>query len=150
MTKTHSEQALIDDPEAGLTLLELLIVLAIISIVGVVVAGQVVGQMDRAKVDLARLQLKQVDNALLLFQLDTGRFPTTEEALGALAVAPANLDGWRGPYLKGDKALLDPWGHGITYSASTEGAYVLKSLGSDGRTGGDGTAADVSLSSAGS
>jgi general secretion pathway protein G len=149
MTKTHPQQADLNDPEAGLTLLELLIVLAIISIVGVVVAGQVVGQMDRAKVDLARLQLKQVDNALLLFQLDTGRYPTAEEGLGVLVSAPGNPDGWRGPYLRGDKALLDPWGHDLTLSASTEGAYVLTSLGSDGRTGGDGTAADVSLSSTG-
>lgn len=149
MTKLHREQTDIADPEAGLTLLELLIVLAIISIVGVVVAGQVVGQMDRAKVDLARLQLKQVDNALLLFQLDTGRFPATEEGIGALVDGPGNLEGWRGPYLKGDKALLDPWGHALTYSASSEGDYVLTSLGSDGRTGGDGAAADISLSSAG-
>lgn len=149
MKKTSSEKAETDDREAGLTLLELLIVLAIISVVGVVVAGQVVGQMDRAKVDLARLQLKQVDNALLLFQLDTGRYPTAEEGLGVLVSAPGNPDGWRGPYLRGDKALLDPWGHGLAFSTSAEGAYVLTSLGSDGRAGGDGTAADVSLSSTG-
>lgn len=149
MKKTCSETAEIDDREAGLTLLELLIVLAIISVVGVVVAGQVVGQMDRAKVDLARLQLKQVDNALLLFQLDTGRYPTADEGLGVLVSAPGNLDGWRGPYLRGDKGLLDPWGHGLSFSTSTEGAYVLTSLGSDGRAGGDGTAADVSLNSTG-
>lgn len=149
MMRSISKPATIEDPEAGLTLLELLIVLAIISIVGVVVAGQVVGQMDRAKVDIARLQLKQVDNALLLFQLDTGRFPTSEEGLAALVVAPSHADGWRGPYLKGDKAIEDPWGHGLTYSAPGEGGYVLSSLGSDGRAGGDGTAADISLASTG-
>ena len=147
MTKTASNRLPIEHPEAGLTLLELLIVLAIISIVGVVVAGQVVGQMDRAKVDLVRLQIKQVDNALLLFQLDTGRFPTADEGLNALMTAPSTVSDWRGPYLRGDKTLVDPWGHALSYTVAGAGTYTIASLGGDGRKGGDGTAADIELSS---
>lgn len=147
MTYYVSNQRSLQHPEAGLTLLELLVVLAIISIVGVVVAGQVVGQMDRAKVDLVRLQLKQVDNALLLFQLDTGRFPTADEGLDALMTAPSSVSDWRGPYLRGDKSLVDPWGHALTYAAGGAGDFSIASLGGDGREGGDGTAADIQLSS---
>lgn len=140
---TNTAAPLDDDPEAGITLLEVLIVLAIISLVGVVVAGQVVGQMDRAKVDLAGLQLKQIDNAMVLFQIDTGRFPTSDEGLASLQVAPASLPAWRGPYLRGERALIDPWGHAFVFSSTDDTGYTISSQGSDGKSGGTGTAQDL-------
>lgn len=132
-------------PDAGLTILELMVVLVILSIIGVVVSFQVVGQMDRAKVDVARLQLRQLQNALTLFDLDTHRYPTATEGLAALLTAPDNLANWRGPYLKNKELFADPWGHPISYTLDDVGRYVVMSGGSDGKEGGQGSAADIAL-----
>lgn len=131
--------------DAGLTILELMIVLVILSIIGVVVSFQVVGQMDRAKVDVAGLQLRQLQGALTLFSLDTHRYPTMEEGLVALLEQPEGTDGWRGPYVKNDKALDDPWGEALRYELRDGGGYTLTSLGADRKSGGDGAAAELVL-----
>lgn len=134
--------------DAGLTILELMIVLVILSLIGTVVAVQVVGQMDRAKVDVARLQLRQLQNALTLFQLDTHRYPTATEGLSVLIDPPQDPTGWRGPYLKNKDLLADPWGHSVAYAIDDAGAYLLTSRGGDGKEGGDGAAADITLGEA--
>lgn len=134
--------------DAGLTILELMIVLVILSLIGTVVAVQVVGQMDRAKVDVATLQLRQVQNALTLFELDTHRYPTGAEGLQALIEAPQELDVWRGPYLKNASLIEDPWGASVGYAIDQDGEYQLVSLGADKETGGEGAAADITLRAA--
>lgn len=134
--------------DAGLTILELMIVLVILSLIGTVVAVQVVGQMDRAKVDVARLQLRQLQNALTLFQLDTHRYPSAAEGLAVLIDPPQDPAGWRGPYLKNTDLLADPWGRSVAYAIDDAGAYVLTSRGGDGKDGGEGAAADITLGEA--
>lgn len=134
--------------DAGLTILELMIVLVILSLIGTVAAVQVVGQMDRAKVDVARLQMRQLQNALTLFQLDTHRYPSATEGLAVLIGPPQDAAGWRGPYLKNNELLADPWGRTVTYAVDDAGAYVLTSRGGDGKDGGDGAAADITLGEA--
>ena len=131
--------------DAGMTILELLIVLVILSLIGTVVGVQVAGQLDRAKVDVAQLQLCQLQNALTLFELDNRRFPTAEEGLNALLTAPTEAGAWRGPYLKNAGLLADPWGRPVSYTRDEMGYYVLGSAGADGKLGGDGAAADLSL-----
>lgn len=131
--------------DAGLTILELMIVLVILSLIGTVVAVQVVGQMDRAKVDVARLQMRQLQNALTLFQLDTHRYPTAAEGLAVLIDPPQDASGWRGPYIKNKDLLADPWGHTVAYAVDDAGVYGLTSRGGDGKDGGDGAAADITL-----
>ena len=132
--------------DAGLTILELLIVLVILSLIGAVVGVQVMGQFDRARVDVARLQLRQLQNALTLFQLDARRYPSVAEGLGALLAAPGETPGWRGPYLKNADLLADPWGRPVNYAMAEGGSYAIASLGADGKSGGDGAAADIVLS----
>ena len=134
--------------DAGLTILELMIVLVILSLIGTVVAVQVVGQMDRAKVDVARLQMRQLQNALTLFQLDTHRYPTAAEGLAVLMDPPQDAAGWRGPYIKSKELMVDPWGHTVAYAVDETGAYTLTSRGGDGKDGGDGAAADITLGEA--
>lgn len=129
--------------ETGMTILELMIVLVILSLIAVVGTVQVVQQMDRAKVDVARLQIQQVVGALELFQLDNGRYPTVDEGAAALIVAPADLAGWRGPYVKGEAQLADPWGAPLFYRLSGATGFEMGSLGSDGKEGGSGAAADI-------
>ena len=131
--------------DAGMTILELMIVLVILSLIGVVVSFQVVGQMDRAKVDVARLQLRQIQTALTLFSLDTRSYPSEDDGLQALLSVPQASDGWRGPYVRGAAAMIDPWGETLRYHPGTSGGYRIVSLGSDRKSGGEGTATDLEL-----
>lgn len=132
-------------PDAGMTILELLIVLVILSLIGTVVGVQIAGQLDRAKVDVAKLQLRQLQNALTLFELDNRRYPNADEGLDALLTAPQEATGWRGPYLKNAGLLADPWGRQVSYAHDGAGHYLLASVGADGKAGGGGAAADIEL-----
>jgi len=77
-----------------------------------------------------------------LFYLDAGRYPSTEEGLGALAVRPAGVSSWNGPYLKTAGVPKDPWGHNYLYrSPGQNGPYDVGSLGPEGREGGSATIA---------
>lgn len=131
-----------------MTILELMIVLVILSLIGMVGAVQVVQQLDRAKVDVAKLQLRQLENALTLLQLDLRRYPTAEEGLVLLVENTGNVEGWRGPYIKGRDLLQDPWGQGLAYDIDANGRIAIRSLGADRKSGGEGAAADLSWSDA--
>src|SRR5262245_57356786 len=95
--------------EEGYSLVELLVVLAIIMLLGTIAVPQLLKYLDRAKQDTARAQIESLTATLDLFKLDVGRYPTQEEGLDALVAAPAALAGWNGPYLKRKEMLLDPW-----------------------------------------
>lgn len=131
--------------DAGLTVLELMIVLVILSLIGTVVSIQVFQQFDRAKVDIAGLQLRQIQSALLLYQVDVHGLPDTDTGLAALVTNTANAPGWRGPYLKNSTALLDPWGQAIGYEMTGPSDYMLRSKGADKLDGGDGAGMDIRL-----
>jgi len=132
--------------ERGLTLLELLIVISILGLLAVLASVQLGGYLKRAKHDTAELQLNELGTALELFQLDVGRYPTTQEGLEALLVPPASASGWRGPYLKKEAAIRDPWGNVFQYSQRSEPpGYALGSFGADGAPGGDGENEDLAI-----
>lgn len=118
--------------------------LVVLSMAGVVVGMQVMQQFERAKVDLAVLQLRQVQNALTLFEIDSRRYPSAEEGIEALLTPPSGLDTWRGPYVRTSELLVDPWGQPIRYATEGEN-YRITSLGSDKKTDGEGVAADLEL-----
>ena len=130
--------------EEGFTLVELLVVLLILALLAALVGPRVIGYMASSKVKTAAIQISAYKTALELYHLDVGRYPDSSTGLKALVTAPAGARGWSGPYL--DKALAnDPWGNPYVYQAVPDGAsYKLKSLGSDGREGGEGDAADIS------
>lgn len=130
--------------DAGFTLLELLIVIAILGLLGVVGTLQLTGYLAGARTDTAKLQLDQLATALDLFRVDVGRLPTNEEGLSALLTKPAELGRWRGPYLRKVQAINDPWGRPFNYKIPGEhGEYDLVSYGADGKAGGDGENIDV-------
>ena len=129
---------------AGFTLVELLVVLAILTLLAGIVGPRVLGQLGGAKSKTAAVQIADIDKALELFKLDVGRFPTTEEGLEALTKRPPTVSsGWAGPYLKG--ALpTDPWARPYRYQGpGPDGAIEILSLGADGAPGGEGENADI-------
>ena len=129
----------------GWSLLELMVVLVIIGLIAGLVGPQMLSFLERGEVSTAELQTKKLEQALLTYRMDVGRFPTTEQGLDALVKAPAEYaDYWRGPYL--DEAVpLDPWGSPFQYELrrSSPRGYVLFSMGADGTPGGAGSDADV-------
>jgi general secretion pathway protein G len=131
--------------EAGFTLVELLVVLTIISLILGLVGPRVLGYLGESRVKAAKLQIENFGSALDLFTIDAGRYPTTSEGLEALVQRPPTVQAWNGPYLKGGKVPLDPWGNPYQYRSPVERTqYEILSFGSDGREGGTGIAADIS------
>jgi len=128
----------------GFTLVELLVVLGIIALLAAVVAPQVIRYLGDARSDTAEVQLKNIESALELYYLDTGAYPANERGLRSLIEAPPDTPGWRGPYLKRNSGLVDPWGKDFAYKLPGEhGPYDLYSLGRDGISGGGGEDKDL-------
>lgn len=128
----------------GFTLLELLVVLAILALLAGLIGPKVLSYLSGARSDTAKLQIKNIEAALDLYKLDTGRYPTDAMGLKALIEKPGNVDRWRGPYLKKKEGLIDPWGQPYIYRLAHDGAeYVIMSLGADKAEGGDGEDRDI-------
>ena len=128
---------------AGFTLVELLVVLAILGMLAALVGPQVLNQLGGAKSKSAAIQIRDFEQALELYKLDVGRFPRSGEGLEALVRQPSGARGWNGPYLRKDDVPEDPWGNPYEYRVSGSSVEIT-SLGSDGRQGGSGEDADVS------
>lgn len=130
---------------AGFTLLELLVVVAIIGLLAAYVGPRYAGQLDKSERALAKSQIEGFDRALTSFRLDVGRFPSTQEGLEALRTRPSGATRWNGPYL--NKAVpLDPWGRPYVYrQPGAHGDHDIASLGKDGQPGGSDEAADITL-----
>jgi len=123
---------------AGFTLVEMLVVLAIIGLIVGIVAPRVFNQLAGAKVRTAHIQIESLKNALDLFFLDVGRYPTTSEGLGALMARPSSASSWNGPYLKSAAVPRDPWNNPYVYRAPGQNgrSYDIVSFGADGRDNG--------------
>jgi general secretion pathway protein G len=127
----------------GFTLVELLVVLAILGLVAAVAAPQVLKYLAKAKTDTARIDIKGIAVALDLFMLDTGHYPTEQEGLAALVEKPRSGE-WHGPYLKSTRVPLDPWGRPYIYRfPGQHGDYDLYTFGADNAPGGTGENQDV-------
>ncbi len=127
----------------GFTLLELLVVVAIIGLLAGYVGPKYFGQLGKAEVKAARAQISALEKALDHYRLDTGHYPSTEQGLAALVKKPASESKWAGPYLQKD-VPLDPWGKAFIYkSPGQHGDFDLSSLGRDGKPGGSGEDADI-------
>ena len=101
---------------SGFTLVELLVVLAILGMLAALVGPQVLNQLGGAKSKSAAIQIRDFEQALELYKLDTGRFPRQGDGLEALVRKPSGTKGWNGPYLKKDEIPEDPWGKPSSYN----------------------------------
>jgi general secretion pathway protein G len=127
----------------GFTLLELLVVVAIIGLLAAYVGPKYFGQIGKAEVKAARAQMDALEKALDNYRLDVGSYPSTQQGLNALFVQPAGVAKWAGSYLK-KGVPADPWGRNYIYkSPGDHGEFDLSSLGRDGAPGGSGEDADI-------
>jgi general secretion pathway protein G len=131
-------RALLAGPErdAGYTLLELLVVLGILGLLAVIATPQVLKYLDNARLGTAKTEIGNLSLAADLYRLDVGRYPTTEEGLTALLVAPPDVESWNGPYLTRGAKLTDPWGQAYRYRSPGEhGDFDIFSYGPAGTEG---------------
>jgi general secretion pathway protein G len=139
-----SKRRAIPQHEAGLTLVEMIVVLAIIALVAALIVPNVIGRPDQARVTTAGTDEATIASQLTTYRLDNGAYPTTEQGLKALVertnVPPLPASFPDGGYLS--NMPQDPWGRPYVYT-STGQNYEIKSLGRDGKPGGEGVDADI-------
>lgn len=124
-----------------------MVALVIIGLLAGIVGPRVLGYLERGQVQTVEAQVKMLNNALLTYRLDVGRFPTTQQGLQALVAAPQGASAfWNGPYLDAD-VPLDPWNTPYRYEfpAETTQGFALYSLGADSAPGGDGSNAEIGI-----
>jgi general secretion pathway protein G len=131
-------------PSRGFTLIELMVVIMILGVLAALVVPRVMSRPDEARAVAARQDIAQIMQALKLYRLDNGRYPSTEQGLQALVTRPASgpaAENWKS-YL--DKLPKDPWGRPYQLlSPGVRGEIDVFSLGADGQAGGSGSDADI-------
>jgi general secretion pathway protein G len=130
----------------GFTLVELMAVIVIIGLLAAIAAKNFIGQTDKARVVTTKATLSSLHEAVDMFKMDTGRYPTEEEGLNALIEQPTDVEGWSpGGYLKGTTIPKDAWKHDFVYQLNPENGkpFVIISYGADGKEGGEGYDADL-------
>ena len=129
----------------GFTLLEIIVVVAIIAILAAYIAPKVAGRVDDARIAKAKSDIRVLESSLELYKLDNFVYPSTDQGLDALVNKPSGpeLRNWRdGGYIK--KLTKDPWGNDYRYAyPGSNGEFDVYSLGADAASGGEGEAADI-------
>ena|SRR5579884_516892 len=130
--------------EAGITLIEMLVVVTIIMLFIGIVGFNLLGQAEKAKRKAAITQINSFRQQLQLYKLQVGTFPSTEQGLQALHTKPEGVEGWEGPYSDRD-IPTDPWHHPYVYKYPGEHGDEpdITSYGADGQPGGEGNDADI-------
>ncbi len=131
----------------GFTLIEIMVVVVIISVLIGLVAPNILGRVDEARVTAAGADISTLAQALDMYRIDNGHYPTTDQGLESLIAKPTgtpeprrwNPDG----YLKKNRLPKDPWDNDYLYLRRADRKYELYSLGADGREGGEGYDADI-------
>jgi general secretion pathway protein G len=138
MKTSHMKNIQRRKSERGVTLIEMLVVITIIGLIAGLVTVNVMRQGENAKRQIAKTQIGSFMNALSIYKLDTGVYPSTAQGLQALREKPAEMPNWAGPYLPKD-VPLDPWARPYEYKYPGEHGEDpdLISLGPDGQPGGD-------------
>lgn len=144
LLRQNSKRRTTPKGEEGLTLVEMIVVLAIIALVAALIVPNVIGRPDQARVTTANSDIATIASQLTTYRLDNGAYPTSEQGLKALvertAVPPVPTAFPDGGYLS--TMPQDPWGRDYAYTSNGQ-TYEIKSLGRDGQPGGEGVDADI-------
>jgi general secretion pathway protein G len=129
----------------GFTLIELLVVMLILSLLAALIIPKLIAHIAEAKVAAAKTDLATLKGAVQQYKIDNDKYPSTEEGLNALVVAPSDAPHWKGPYLDKSAVSNDPWGNPYVYVCPGPSGqdFLITSYGSDGAQGGTGDAADL-------
>ena len=126
---------------SGFTLIELIVVIALVAVLAAVIAPNLLGKATEANRKSATIQLEKIANSVELYRLETGRYP---EELSDLVRRPSGVERWNGPYVRKLSQLQDPWGNDLVMQRPGEnGPFDIISYGADGRPGGEGDDADI-------
>jgi len=133
------------DRRCGFTIVEVMAVVIIIGLLAAIVARNFMGATDKARVVTTKASLKAIDETVMQFKMDTGRYPTEDEGLMALIEAPADVEDYpQDGYLKSMNHPVDAWKNEFIYIRYPErGPYDIVSYGADGLEGGEGYDADI-------
>lgn len=134
--------------DRGFTLIEIMVVVVIIGVLIGLVAPNVLGRVDEARVTAARADVSMLSQSLELYRLDNHSYPTTDQGLAALIQKPTSTPAaknWNPQgYVSGKSLPKDPWGNDYQYlSPGADSAYDVYSLGADGKQGGESYNADI-------
>ncbi|NLJ61924.1 MAG: type II secretion system major pseudopilin GspG [Alcaligenaceae bacterium] len=141
---SHSSQAVASQSQRGFSLIEIMVVIVIMGIMAALVVPNLLNRPDQARAIAAKQDILAISQALKLYRLDNGRYPTTEQGLDALRTKPTIPPvphNWQ-PYL--DRLPMDPWGN--PYHYLNPGVHVevdVFSFGADGVAGGEGVNSDI-------
>jgi len=140
MSQRHSQQR---PTQTGFTLIEIMVVVAILAILASVVIPRIMSEPDKARVVKAKQDIRVLESSLNLYKLDNFIYPSTDQGLEALVTRPSDANNWKeGGYIK--KVPKDPWQREYQYiSPGEHGEIDIYSLGADGVPGGDKFAADI-------
>lgn len=130
----------------GFTLIEIMVVVVILGILAALVVPKIMSRPDEARIIAAKQDIASISQALKLYRLDNGRYPTTEQGIAALVTKPTTEpipNNWKaGGYL--ERLPKDPWGHPYQYlNPGVRGEVDIFSFGADGQPGGTGNDADI-------
>jgi len=130
--------------QSGFSLIEIMVVVVILGILASIVVPKIMNRPDEARIVKAKQDILAIQNALDLYKLDNGIYPSTDQGLAALVEKPTsspNPRNWQ-PYLK--TLPQDPWGHAYLYQNPGEhGEVDIFTFGADNEAGGDGVNADI-------
>ena len=132
----------------GFTLIEIMVVVVIISVLIGLVAPNIMGRVDEAKVTAAKADIATMSQALDMYRIDNGHYPSTEQGLQALVSKPGGTPepkNWNSSgYMKKKELPKDPWGNDYQYIRYPDGRFDILSYGADGQEGGEEYDADIS------
>jgi general secretion pathway protein G len=132
--------------ERGFTLLELMVVVAILGMLIFLVGPALIDQFDKAKIKITKLAIAQTGGSLELYKVDLGSYPSTDQGLQALLTAPSDASNWGGPYVKGNRLPIDGWNRALVYRSPSNRPshdYDACSYGEHGQPGGTGKDATI-------
>lgn len=144
MTNDQDKARAIRASERGYSLLELLVVLAIMGLIIAIAAPRVIGYFEASKAKTAKIEISNISAALDMYYLANGSYPTEAQGLKALVERPDGVETWDGPYLNRTGEVNDPWGKAYLYKQPGQhGKFDVMSLGADGKEGGDSENRDI-------